>query len=60
MIILYESIQKYSSVEENTFWKERGMLGPYNTTDSPITIVILALIVIVVHLLSPYYYYSAP
>ena len=29
------------------------MLGPYNTSDSPITIVIVALIVIVV----PLYYY---
>ncbi len=33
------------------------MLGPYNTSDSPITIVIVALIVIVVPLLSPYCYY---
>ena len=32
------------------------MLGPYNTSDSPITIVIVALIVIIVPLLSPYYY----
>jgi len=33
------------------------MLGPYNTSDSPITIIIVALIVIVVPLLSPYRYY---
>ena len=30
------------------------MLGPYNTSDSPITIVIVALIVIIVPLLCPY------
>jgi len=41
MIILYRSIQNYSSIEENTFLKERGMLGPYNISDSPITIVIV-------------------
>jgi len=60
MRILYRSIQNYSSVEENNFLKERGMLDPYNITDSPITIVIVALIVIVVPLLSPYCYYCAP
>ena len=32
MIILYRSIQSYLSVEDNTFLKERGMLGPYNTS----------------------------
>ena len=36
------------------------MLGPYITSDSPITIVIVALIVIVVPLLSPYCYYCSP
>ena len=36
------------------------MLGPYNTSDSPITIVIVSLIVIVVPLLSPYCYCCAP
>jgi len=36
------------------------VLGPYNTSDSPITIVIVSLIVIVVPLLSPYYCYYAP
>jgi len=33
-----------------------NMLGPYNTSDSPITIAIVALIVIIVPLLSPYCY----
>jgi len=36
------------------------MLGPYNTSDSPITIVSISLIVIVVPLLSRYCYYCAP
>ena len=36
------------------------MLGPYNTSDSPITIFVVSLIVIVVPLLSPYCYYYAP
>jgi len=36
------------------------LLGSYNTSDSPITIVIVSLIVIVVPLLSPYCYYCAP
>ena len=36
------------------------LLGPYNTSDSPISIAIVALIVIVVPLLSPYCYYCAP
>jgi len=35
---------------------EDKMLGPYNTSDSPITIVIVSLIVIIVPLLSPYCY----
>jgi len=60
MRILYRSIQNYSSVEDNTFLKERGMLGPYNTSDYPITIVFISLINIVVPLLSPYCYYCAP
>src|ERR1700735_4247522 len=60
MRILYKSIQNYSSIEDNTFLKERGMLGPYNTTDYPITIVVVSLINIVVPLLSPYCYYCAP
>ena len=36
------------------------MLGPYNTSDSPITIVVVSLINIVAPLLSPYCYYCAP
>jgi len=36
------------------------MLGPYNTSDSHITIVTVCLIVIIVPLLSPYCYYFAP
>jgi len=35
MIILYVSIQNYSSIEDNTFLKERGMLGPYTTSVAP-------------------------
>ena len=35
MRILYKSIRSYSSVEDNTFLKERGMLGPYITTIVP-------------------------
>ena len=35
MRILYRSIQRYSSIEENTFLKERGMLGPYITSVVP-------------------------
>ena len=50
--MLYKSIENYSSIEDNNFLKERGMLGPYNTSDSPTTIVIVSLIVIVVPLLS--------
>ena len=57
MRILYRSIQNYSSIEDNTFLKERGMLGPYNTSDYPITIVFASLINIVVPLLSPYSYF---
>ena len=56
MKILYISIQNYSSIEENTFFKERDMLGPYNTSDYPIIIVVLPLINIFVPLLSPYCY----
>ena len=36
MRILYKSIHNYSSVEDNTFLKERGMYGPYNTSVAPI------------------------
>ena len=36
------------------------MLGPYNTIDYPITIVVVSLINIVVPLLSPYGYHCAP
>ena len=36
------------------------MLGSYITSDYPITIVIISLIIIVVPLLSPYCYYFAP
>jgi len=53
-----QSIHNYSSIEDNTFLKEKGMLGPYNTNDSPITIVLVPLIV--VPLLSPYCYYCTP
>jgi len=56
MRILYRSIQNYSSVDDNAFQKERGMLGPYSISDSTITIVIVSLIVIIVPLLSPYCY----
>ena len=35
MKILYQSIQKYSSVEDTSFLKQRGMLGPYNTSVIP-------------------------
>ena len=35
MRILYKSIQSYSSVEENTFFKDMGMLGPYITSIVP-------------------------
>jgi len=59
MRILYRRIQNYSSFEDNTFLKERGMLGPYNTSYYPITIVVVSLINIVVPLLSPYCYYYA-
>ena len=48
MKISYRSIQNCSSVEDDTFLKERGMLGSYSASDSPITIVIVALIVIIV------------
>jgi len=60
MRILYRSIHNYSSIEDSTFLKERGMLGPYNTSDYPIIIVVISLINIVVPLLSPYCYYYAP
>ena len=36
-----------------------SLLGPYNTSDSPINIAILALIFIIVPLLSPYCCYCA-
>ena len=36
------------------------MIGPYNTSDYPITIVVVSLINIVVPLLPPYFYYCAP
>ena len=35
MGILYISIQNYSSIEDNTFLKERGMLCPYITSIVP-------------------------
>jgi len=43
-------------------YNSRGvnMLGPYNTSDYPITIVVIPLINIVVPLLPPYCYYCAP
>ena len=34
--ILYRSIQNFSSIEDNTFLKERGTLGPYCTHTTPI------------------------
>ena len=37
-----------------------AMLGPYNTSDYSITVVVVSLINIVVPLLSPYFYYRAP
>ena len=58
--ILDRSVQNYSRIEDNTFLKERGMLGPYNTSDYPITIVSVSLINIVVPLFSAYRYYCAP
>jgi len=36
------------------------LLGPYNTSDYPITIVVVSLTYIVVPLLSPHCYYYAP
>jgi len=36
------------------------MIGPYNISDYPITIVVVPLINIVVPLLPPYFYYCAP
>ena len=33
--ILNRSIQNYSSIEDNTFLKERGMLGRYTTSVTP-------------------------
>ena len=47
MRISYRSTQNYSSFGDNTFFKERGMLGPYNISDPPITIVVVSLIVII-------------
>ena len=35
MRILYISIQNYSSLEDNTLFKERGMLGPYISSVVP-------------------------
>jgi len=36
MNISYGNIDNYSSIEENPFLKEMGMLGPNNTSVSPI------------------------
>ena len=36
MRILYRSIHNYSSIEENTFLKERGMLGSYISSVFPL------------------------
>ena len=36
MRILYKIIQSYSSAEDNTFLKDRGMLGPYITSVVPL------------------------
>ena len=35
MKILHKGTQSYSTVEDNNFLKERGMLGPYNTSVAP-------------------------
>ena len=41
MKILYKNIQNYSSVEYNTFSKERGMWGPYNTSVAPVLLLLV-------------------
>ena len=61
MIILYRSIQNYSIIEENTLLKERGMLGPYNTSVSPYCYCQSSpLTIIIVPMQSPHCYYGAP
>ena len=50
MKILYKSTRSYSSIEENNFLKERGMVGPYITSVVPYYCYCSALIVIVVPL----------
>jgi len=50
MRILYRSTQSYSSVEDNTFLKERGMLGPYITSVATYYVSVAPFIVIVVPL----------
>ena len=41
MKILYKIIQNYSSVEDNTFLKERGMLVPYSTSVASLLLFLL-------------------
>ena len=61
MRILYISIQNYSSVEDNHFLKERGVLGPYNTGVAPLLLLLVyPPIVIVVRMYPPYCYFYAP
>ena len=45
---------------ENTLFPRMFLLGPYNTSDFTITIVIVALIVMIVPLLSPYCPHRSP
>ena len=54
--ILIDPGSNYSYVSPNLV----DMLGPYNISDSPITIVVVSLISIVMPLLSPDYYYCSP
>ena len=56
---LYRSTQSYSSIEDNTFLKERGMLGHYITSVFPYCCQCSPLIVIVVPLYPQYCYYCA-
>ena len=59
MRILYKSTQSYSRIEDNTFLKERGMLGPYITCIVPYYSLCNPLIVIIVPLQPPFCYYCA-
>ena len=54
-------ISHKKSDQITSWWKHIWkLLGPYNTSDYPITIVVIPLINIVVPLLPPYCYYCAP